>query len=530
MSQEAQKKKNKVKDFSFEKYCKVITGLNNVIDKTETTYDNKRDKYVMYLKACINEHLKEKKDDTIRKQYLHKLLSLKKSVFKRYGDEYSEGLFGLYSEDDIILYDAQNENSLISFFINFLFLNHQVGKSLISKGVIVLNPEKNLVDSDDEKCDSLSIDDFTNSDQIVNLLLLKIYVNSKIQMFYTSLSGELLKSNRSVLKFYKVMAFFAICFPRLENQADFIGSLLFISGDVVFALARAYLKTKGILCENLTSQIASYNEGGKHIYHTEMLTEKDCDFLRDFFLILIQKFVEIVISGNENKDNKYWDDYISLFNAFANSDEGRAEEIEKNIPKNVKMNYLINVYFSDFLFFFVTNFSSVNYNENNEFEFKSDFKNFENFLKFVLSFISNNFRNVFNYWNFAMIYQRGNVIEKGKTEYYTKDKPNTYGLSLAMTMMLSKQFSINNYLPYIVNKECYSKAFQEVLLYIITTENKAENKFMRNYEDFVINFAKVVKKRGLLESKGDDRGLVIKIKEEFEKMKIEKEKYLTIFE
>ena len=53
---------------------------------------------------------------------------------------------------------------------------------------------------------------------------------------------------------------------------------------------------------------------------------------------------------------------------------------------------------------------------------------------------------------------------------------------------------------------------------------------MRNYEDFVINFAKVVKKRGLLESKGDDRGLVIKIKEEFEKMKIEKEKYLTIFE
>lgn len=529
MSQEEQKKKNKVKDFSFEKYCKVITALNNIIDKTETTYDSKRDKYVMYLKACIKEYLKEKKDDTIRKQYLYKFLSLKKSVFKRYGDEYSEGLFGLSSEDDIILYDEQNENSLISFFINFLFLNHQVGKSLISKGVIVLNQEKNLVDINDEKCDSLSIDDFTNSDQIVNLLLLKIYANSKIQMFYTSLSGELLKSNKSVLKFYKVMTFFAICFPKLENQADFIGSLLFISGDVVFALARAYLKTKGILCENLTSQIASYNEGG-HIYHTEMLTEKDCDILRDFFLIFIQKFIEIVVSGNEKNDNKYWDDYISLFNAFANSDEGRTEEIEKNIPKIVKMYYLINLYFSDFLFFFVTNFSSVRYDESNELEFKSNFKNFDNFLKFVLKFISSSFRNVFNYWNFAMVYQRGNVIEKGKTEYNTKDKPNTYGISLAMAMMLSKQFSINNYLPYIVTKECYSKAFQEVLLYIITTENKTENKFMRDYEDFMINFAKVVKKRGLLESKGDNNGLIIKIKEEFEKAKIEKEKYLNIFD
>ena len=113
-------------------------------------------------------------------------------------------------------------------------------------------------------------------------------------------------------------------------------------------------------------------------------------------------------------------------------------------------------------------------------------------------------------------------IEKAKeiSKYY-----RLTGITTNPTILAKQSIDLKTKL-----EEIKKFTYDKYEIHIQTTENKAENKFMRNYEDFVINFAKVVKKRGLLESKGDDLGLVIKIKEEFEKMKIEKEKYLTIFE
>ena len=77
--------KKKQPDFSYEQYTKVIESLNQIVNNPDTTYDNKREKNVLYLKAYI-EHIGKLPLAESKKSFHTFLTMLSDDVYKRYGD------------------------------------------------------------------------------------------------------------------------------------------------------------------------------------------------------------------------------------------------------------------------------------------------------------------------------------------------------------------------------------------------------------------------------------------------------------
>jgi hypothetical protein len=95
---------------------------------------------------------------------------------------------------------------------------------------------------------------------LVDCIIIKIYANCEIKMFYTSLSSFIVNTKSNVMLLFKAISLFSLCLWQFEKKENFIDSLIFIVGGVLRDLGRSYLKTKGILNENL-----SYHLCKKHV-------------------------------------------------------------------------------------------------------------------------------------------------------------------------------------------------------------------------------------------------------------------------
>ena len=158
-------------------------------------------------------------------------------------------------------------------------------------------------------------------------------------------------------------------FFHLKNIENFVSGLLYIFGGILRDLGRCYLKTKGIYNENL-----SYNKCGNenknhenHISPAKILREKEVDLLKFTLLEVICRFFENIENLVEkSKENIFWDDYKINFQKIQekkenlkiskNDDEKKEIENEKNdiisnIDNLTKLNHVIMLFLSDFLFF-----------------------------------------------------------------------------------------------------------------------------------------------------------------------------------
>ena len=526
--------KKKQPDFSYEQYTKVIESLNQIVNNPDTTYDNKREKNVLYLKAYI-EHIGKLPLAESKKSFHTFLTMISDDVYKRYGDEFTEKLFTCYSSDEgiIVSHDSQTP---YEYFLYLFFLNQPVLSTLINQKVVVIDPLAKIITINQELLKTVSVDSFTYNSNIIDLIILRIYSFSKIESFYTSITGELMGINSSVVKFYKVMSLFALCYFKMDKKENFIGSLLLISGGVMRDLARCYLKTRNVFNENLSYHIGKKDQKPHRalFFPARVILERDCDYLKDHFLVLMRQFINIIlfdsVISKENNESKYWDDFISHFNSFSDDSSKTEynEDIEKTIPPNVKMFCFITFFLCDLIFFFITNFSKNEYDDKSKnIHFISDFEGFGDLLTFTLSFISSHVRNVFNFWNFAYQYKRVLDMQVEQTEYLLKSKFNAYGVCFIMLLMLTKQFdSTKIYLPMIESKKMYEKSFIELLLFILSKENETDEKYYVYYGEMCVSIAKTLKSHNIFNC---DENIKEELKKGFEKAKIKEEIIKEIF-
>ena len=323
---------------------------------------------------------------------------------------------------------------------------------------------------------------------LIDLLIFRIFPLTKIEGFYTTLSGLLIQDFRNVLKFFKIISLFGICLAQFDKREDFIGSLLFVAGGVLRDIARCYLKTKGVFNENLSYHKCTRAKGhDTHFFPAKILLEKECDYFQSFGIKMFKNLIEIIIE-NRLKES-YWDDYISMFNSISDKDEDLNSDIESEMTKDIKMIHYLYLFISDFFFFFMSNFTTFEFKENS-LKFLSKFENVDEFVKLSLDLFCLKNHNFFNVWSFCNLNQRFLEIECEKTEYTIKDKYNTYGICLVFLTAFFRQYSKNS-LPLLVQNKVYAKTFNEVISFILKTENEAEYKFYPQYLDLCYGIAKI---------------------------------------
>ncbi len=521
--------------FTIIKLNNAIKKLNEVIDKNGKPFDDIKEKGTLYLKAYVN-NLKNKKENII--ESIKSFFNLKQNFFNIYGEEFLEKLWELYDEDELNLnnFDLNNNNNnnkinYQKFFLNLFFLNSTFFNSLTLNNFCIFNNETNKLTFNIENINSLSLTINTS----IDILTLYIYSHSKINTFYTQTSGFLLSFNNSVLKFYKIVALFSLMFFHLKNIENFVAGLLYIFGGILRDLGRCYLKTKGIYNENL-----SYNKCGNenknhenHISPAKILREKEVDLLKFTLLEVICRFFEnienLVENLKENNSNKYWDDCKINFQKIQekkenlkickNEEEKKVIENEKNdiisnIDNLTKLNYIIMLFLSDFLFFFITNFTENNFILN----IKSEFSYFSEFLNLSINFYLKNIRDIFNLWEFSFNNQRFLEIDCEKTEYLLEDKFNIYGIIILFLMLLKL-----NKLPLIFNKNIYVENYNDLLFLLVQRENKIDTKLIKSYEDVCYEIGNLMKNKNIFDNKREN------LKKEFQLAKINDEKINLLF-
>lgn len=508
------KEKTNSEKFTLTKLSRVIQKLNTFIDNPDTTYDNKREKSILYFKAFLD-YIKKTpftKADTLKLFY--SFLTLNDKFYTRYGDEFTEIFFSHYNETDSHIELQQNNNTLPFhlYFIHLFFTNHSIIKSILDKQLLTFNNQTHKIEYNQPNLTFFPLETFTSENEILNIIICKIFAYAKLQSFYTSLTGLLMQVEGNVVKFYKLFSLFSLCLYQLEERERFIPSLLFIGGSIMTGLARSYLKTKGVLNENISYHSCSEehkNHGGTH-FPAKILLERDCDYLEIYFLPSMQRFCNIIFD-NSNGHKKYWDDFYSH---FSSCNKDNIDDVNDAITPNVKLFYYLMLYFCDFVFFFISNFTSNDINANtNLIEFTCKFEGFNEFIAFVCKYLTTNTRNIFSLWNYAYYHKHFLQTDCEKTEYILSDKPNTYGLSIIMLAMLTNQFKHNdnnnndsmkhNYLPLICDRNVFSKCYYEIITFILHTENNARNKYFTEYDKMCIRICESIKHKGLLHDIND---------------------------
>jgi hypothetical protein len=191
---------------------------------------------------------------------LYELFNLSEEYFNNYGDDLIEKAWFLYDENNFYI-DVESSNE---FFFNLFFITEKSAKqakevfSIESNGEILSKP----IETIREHIKKLNLSCLTPGEQkncIIDYLVMAAYSKSDIKSFYTSLSSFLIQTKSSVLLLFKSLSLFGLFFQQQEKKENFLDGLLFIIGGVLRDYARSYLKTKGILKENI-----SYTACNKH--------------------------------------------------------------------------------------------------------------------------------------------------------------------------------------------------------------------------------------------------------------------------
>lgn len=464
--------------YTLDKLKKIIAQVNQLMNKTDKEAEDKKDRGIAYLKTYLDQIKGFEQNDIIIS--LKEYFSLSKEFYIKYGDDLIEKLWGLYNENEFTMGDYK-EKELYDYFLWLFFCNNQLLIEYLQKEIINFNIQSKEISVNFDKIkQEISSDNILTQNFLIDLIIMMIYSITAIQGFYTTISALLMMVNSNVTKFYKILSLFGLCYWKLEKKQDFINSLLFISGGVMRDLARSYLKTKGILNENLTyHKCSNKKKHQSNFFPASTLIERDCNYLEFHFLPSMQKFLEMIMK--DFTIDSYWDDNKSLIDSLSQS-INNTEEIFSKIPVIVKVEHYIMLFLSDFIFFFVSNFTSMT----NKCVFNSNYSGFKEFIVFALDFYTKSNRNLFELFNYSNDKRRLLEMNCDKTEYELKDSFNHYGICFLMLFSLNGEFKSKlfpSYLPLIVDVSNWSSAFEDILVYLLTTENEAENKYSSNYID-----------------------------------------------
>ena len=281
---------------------------------------------------------------------------------------------------------------------------------------------------------------------------------------------------------------------KVIKKENFISSLLYVLGGVLRDMARSYLKTKGILNENLSYHLCKHKEKKHetHFFPAKELTTKECDYLEIYFLPTMQQFLTISSCDLKFVQGVFWDDFLPIFYKQLDTEEFDQEDY---IVPQCQLFHYISLFISDFVFFFLTNFCVF---DQQKMSFNSIFSHYEEFMNFSLSFVSVASRNPMNMFDLSERKCRMLEIECEKTEYTMKDVFNHYGMCLIFFCFMNGHFhpikmfdakeTPRGFLSYVLNRGHFSAVYQSCLYMIIKTENESGFNFMKDYIPFSVCF------------------------------------------
>lgn len=264
--------------FSIEKLNKSIKRLNKVV---EIENNNLSEKDEMSIKKSIN-YIKKYSEwikssvDSEKIVFLKQLLNISSNSFKIHGDDLTESLWNLYDCKSFHIFSSDSSFTYYEFFVHLFFQNCKNIDILMKHGLFLINKENKKIDchfSVDKyhkiECEfKFELENTQSQEQaqknfLIDLVIFLILTNADIKGFYTSLSSFIITTNSSVMLLLKVISLFALCLWQLEKKENFVPSLIYTIAGVLRDHGRSYLKTKGVLNENL-----SYHKCTKKVSHT----------------------------------------------------------------------------------------------------------------------------------------------------------------------------------------------------------------------------------------------------------------------
>ena len=239
-----------------EQFSKIVNKLNKIYDnKTDAEFKEKEDKYKNYVFKYVENLTKQENKMII--DSIKQLFNLRKEFLEKTGDELIERIWKLYdlkSFDKGTIKIDKNKNLLNLVNIFLLFNNFNCFDALYEiddenmkiKQKVAINSELLL------KLDLKFKSEGENRNTLIDLFIFLIFSTVELKNFYTSISTFLLNTDSNVILLYKTIALFGLSIAQIGKKEDFLSSIYYIIGGVLRTHARSYLKTKGILKENLS--------------------------------------------------------------------------------------------------------------------------------------------------------------------------------------------------------------------------------------------------------------------------------------
>lgn len=269
--------KKNINKFTPDRLKKQIKLLNELIEKTPNEEEKeKNDEMVKKKIEFINNYAENitNSDNKTIIEFMNNLLLLSNTFYKTNGDEIADKIWQFYDDKHFIIHSEQKSPNRSDFFLNLFFLNNPKAK-IITDNNLFIDFEDSLFNKFNQYKDKLGLSDNIDNNMekqiehknfLLDIIIYYIYSKVELRSFYTALSTFLVTTKSSVMLLYKTLSLFALSFLKLENKENHLPSLLYVIGGVLRDHARSYLKTKGILQENL-----SYHECKKHVFNIFIL-------------------------------------------------------------------------------------------------------------------------------------------------------------------------------------------------------------------------------------------------------------------
>lgn len=434
----------------------LITSYNN------NTVDNNFKSKIIDLLKSFKTNLSSNIDEGVT-NCLKKLFKLKKSFFVEYGDYILELIWELYNINKISLEHSNSILDVLDEIITkekqqFYYLTQfcQFDENFVNnlKEISSIENSKLIFKLDDYDGSYSNIYNFIDKfnlkhNQIIDLFILIFMEHMDFQIFYTTLSSFLVQSNSSAILLFKILSLFSYLMVNITNKENYIDSLIFVIGSVLRDHARSYLKSKNLYNESLTYHVCKKKHTKKdhQFFDPIELSSLECDYIEQNFLSVLLGFI-ISISYNSNYDIK-WENYKEIFYKYIDYED---LDVEEKIDKEITINNTLMLFFSDFIFFFISNFSyleielgdSIKENSINFFKIKSRFQNFDLLISLSTKIFKLSTNSFFELFNFSALNKRFLNFDCQRTNYQIKDKYNHYGISLLTILNLVYEFKSLN--------------------------------------------------------------------------------------
>lgn len=249
---------------------KLLFLTKNETDKDYNSNQEKINKSLSYLKAYLDTFSKDldSKDIILN---LKELLKLNVNFFKSHGDEILDKVWLLYDDKLNSTHNINLHSDPYTFFSDLFLLNNKQIKSILFNednfkldfnSNKLIFPEDNFNERINKILETANDQYFMNGKEgnllnleknfLIDLLILIVFTFGDIKMFYTTVSTFITFIDSKVVLVFKIISLFSLALWQLEKKENFIDSLLFLLAGILRDLARSYLKTKGIVEENLS--------------------------------------------------------------------------------------------------------------------------------------------------------------------------------------------------------------------------------------------------------------------------------------